>query len=235
MDKIEIIRHSLSHIMAQVVQELYPGTKFGIGPSIENGFYYDFALPSEALAKEGLSLGDLPKIEKRMKELVSQNISFKKIIVSKEEARKIFKDQPYKLELVEEVCASSPPSPRPAKARRDSVIEELPGKTVSIYESGNFIDLCRGPHVRSAKEITQDAFRLTKIAGAYWRGSEKNPMLTRIYGLAFQTKKELENYFKVQEEAEKRDHRFLGQKLDLFHIDENVGTGLSYGIPKERF
>jgi len=209
MDKIEIIRHSLSHLMAQAVQELYPGIKFGIGPAITNGFYYDFDLSAAASAKEGLSLGDLPKIEKRMKELVSQNISFKKIIVSKEEARKIFKDQPYKLELV----------------------EELPGKTVSIYESGKFIDLCRGPHVKSAKEITQDAFRLTKIAGAYWRGSERNPMLTRIYGLAFQTKKELENYFKVQEEAEKRDHRILGQKLELFMIDEEVGAGLPLWMP----
>ncbi|PIR27335.1 threonine--tRNA ligase, partial [Candidatus Berkelbacteria bacterium CG11_big_fil_rev_8_21_14_0_20_42_15] len=107
----------------------------------------------------------------------------------------------------------------------------MPGKTVSIYESGKFIDLCRGPHVRSAKEITQDAFRLTKIAGAYWRGSEKNPMLTRIYGLAFQTKKELENYFKVQEEAKKRDHRILGQKLKLFMIDEEVGAGLPLWMP----
>jgi len=209
MPKIETIRHSLSHIMASAVQELYPGTKFGIGPAITNGFYYDFDLSAVASDKSGITPDDLPKIEKRMKELVSQNIKFEKKDISKEKAREIFKDQPYKLELV----------------------EELPGKTVSIYESGKFIDLCRGPHVRSAKEITQDAFRLTKIAGAYWRGSEKNPMLTRIYGLAFQTKKELENYFKVQEEAEKRDHRILGQKLKLFMIDEEVGAGLPLWMP----
>jgi len=209
MPKIETIRHSLSHIMASAVQELYPGTKFGIGPATDHGFYYDFDLSAVASDKSGITPDDLPKIEKRMKELVSQNIKFEKKDISKEKAREIFKDQPYKLELV----------------------EELPGKTVSIYESGKFIDLCRGPHVRSAKEITQDAFRLTKIAGAYWRGSEKNPMLTRIYGLAFQTKKELENYFKVQEEAEKRDHRILGQKLKLFMIDEEVGAGLPLWMP----
>jgi len=195
--------------MASAVQELYPGTKFGIGPATDHGFYYDFDLSAVASDKSGITPDDLPKIEKRMKELVSQNIKFEKKDISKEKAREIFKDQPYKLELV----------------------EELPGKTVSIYESGKFIDLCRGPHVRSAKEITQDAFRLTKIAGAYWRGSEKNPMLTRIYGLAFQTKKELENYFKVQEEAEKRDHRILGQKLKLFMIDEEVGAGLPLWMP----
>jgi len=209
MPKIETIRHSLSHIMASAVQELYPGTKFGIGPATDHGFYYDFDLSAVASDKSGITPDDLPKIEKRMKELVSQNIKFEKKDISKEKAREIFKDQPYKLELV----------------------EELPGKTVSIYESGKFIDLCRGPHVRSAKEITQDAFRLTKIAGAYWRGSEKNPMLTRIYGLAFQTKKELENYFKVQEEAKKRDHRILGQKLKLFMIDEEVGAGLPLWMP----
>lgn len=153
MPKIETIRHSLSHIMASAVQELYPGTKFGIGPATDHGFYYDFDLSAVASDKSGITPDDLPKIEKRMKELVSQNIKFEKKDISKEKAREIFKDQPYKLELV----------------------EELPGKTVSIYESGKFIDLCRGPHVRSAKEITQDAFRLTKIAGAYWRGSEKKP------------------------------------------------------------
>ena len=167
MDKIEISRHSLSHIMAQAVQELYPGTKFGIGPAIENGFYYDFDLSGVASGEGGITPDDLPKIEKKMKDLIKENIKFEKKNILKEEAENLFKKQPYKLEL----------------------IKELPGKTVSIYESGKFIDLCRGPHVRSAKEITQDAFRLTKIAGAYWRGSEKNPMLTRIYGLAFQTKK----------------------------------------------
>jgi len=208
---IETIRHSLSHIMAYAVQELYPSTKFGIGPAIENGFYYDFGF-SAALAPE-----ELPKIEKKMREIIRQNIIFKKTAVSKKEARKLFKDQPYKLEL----------------------IEELPGKNVTIYESGKFLDLCKGPHIKStlqlhsgqAKEII-NSFKLTKIAGAYWRGSEKNKMLTRIYGIAFETKKELDDYFLREAEAEKRDHRLLGQKMDLFHIDENIGPGLVLWHPK---
>jgi len=215
--KIDTIRHSISHILAVSVQELFPGVKFGIGPAIENGFYYDFALPSEALAKEGLSLTDLPKIEKKMKELIKKDIKFKKEIVSKERAKKIFKSQPYKLEL----------------------IKEMKEKRVTIYESETFIDLCKGPHVKStlqlrsgqAKEII-DAFKLTKIAGAYWKGDEKNPMLTRIYGVAFKTKKELDKYLKIQEEAEKRDHRKLGRKLELFIFDEEVGAGLPIWLPK---
>ena len=201
---IDTIRHSLSHIMASAVQELYPGVKFGIGPAIENGFYYDFDLP-EPLTSEVLS-----KIEEKMKKLIKQNIRFKKKMVSKKEAKKIFKNQPYKLEL----------------------IEELSRRQATIYQSGEFFDLCRGPHVKSTSEIPIDAFKLTRIAGAYWRGDEKNPMLTRIYGMAFGTKKELENYFKLQEEAEKRDHRMLGQKLDLFSIDEEVGPGLVLWHPK---
>jgi len=202
--KIETIRHSLAHILAIAVQEFYPGAKFGIGPAIEQGFYYDFDLPKT------LTLKDLPKIEKRMKEIIKQNIKFEKRVVSKKKAQEIFKKQPYKSEL----------------------IKELPGKTVSIYQSGNFIDLCKGPHIRSTKEIPTDAFKLTKIAGAYWRGSEKNPMLTRIYGIAFNNKKKLDDHIKLQEEAEKRDHRILGQKLDLFHIDENIGSGLILWHPK---
>ncbi len=208
--KIDIIRHSLAHILAYAVQELYPGTKFGIGPAIENGFYYDFALPSEALAKEGFSPDALPRIEKKMRELIKQNTTFKKTTVSKKEARKLFKNQPYKLEL----------------------IEELPEKDVTSYESGKFLDLCKGPHAKSTKEINPDSFKLTKIAGAYWRGSEKNKMLTRIYGIAFETKKELDDYFLKEAEAEKRDHRLLGQKMDLFHIDENIGPGLILWHPK---
>ncbi len=201
---IEIIRHSLSHIMAFAVQELYPGTKFGIGPAIENGFYYDFDFTNP------LTPADLLKIEKKMRELIKQNTTFKKTAVSKKEARKLFKNQPYKLEL----------------------IEELPEKDVTSYESGKFLDLCKGPHAKSTKEINPDSFKLTKIAGAYWRGSEKNKMLTRIYGIAFETKKELDDYFLKEAEAEKRDHRLLGQKMDLFHIDENIGPGLILWHPK---
>jgi threonyl-tRNA synthetase len=204
MKKIEKIRHSLAHILAYAVQELYPGTKFGIGPAIENGFYYDFDLPRP------LTQDDLPNIEQKMKELIKKNIKFEKKLIPKEEAKKIFNEQTYKIEL----------------------IEEIPEKEVSVYQSGNFIDLCKGPHVKSTKEINPDSFKLTKIAGAYWRGSERNPMLTRIYGLAFETKKELEKFLENQKKAEERDHRILGQKLELFLFDEEVGAGLPIWQPK---
>lgn len=203
MSKIETIRHSLSHIMALAVQELYPKVKFGIGPAIENGFYYDFEFPSPILQ------GDVPKIEKKMRELIKKDIKFEKKTVSKTEAKEIFKTQPYKLEL----------------------IEDLPGKTVSLYQSGKFTDLCKGPHVKTTEELPIDSFRLTKIAGAYWRGSEKNPMLTRIYGVAFKSKKELDNYFKMMKEAEERDHRKLGKKLELFFLHQTA-PGMPYWLPK---
>jgi len=209
--KIETIRHSLAHILAHAVRELYPGTKFGIGPAIENGFYYDLDLPKP------LTPEDLPKIEAKMKELIKQNISFKKENVMKSDLVTLFDKQPYKLEL----------------------IKEFPGKKLTIYKAGEFVDLCAGPHIKStlqlhsgqAKEII-DSFKLTKIAGAYWRGSEKNPMLTRIYGVAFSTKKELEDYLQKEAEAEKRDHRILGQKLELFSFDEEIGAGLPLWHPK---
>lgn len=204
MEKIETIRHSLAHILAVSVQELYPGTKFGIGPAIENGFYYDFGLANPLTPEK------LPKIEKKMKEIIKQDIEFKKRVISKNEAKKLFKNQLYKLEL----------------------IAELPGKKVSIYQSGKFIDLCKGPHVKSSKEIPVDAFKLTKIAGAYWKGSEKNPMLTRIYGVAFKTKKDLDSFLRTQEEAEKRDHRKLGALLDLFCFSDLVGPGFPLFTPK---
>jgi len=199
---IETIRHSLAHILASAVQELYPGAKFGMGPAIENGFYYD--LSAGALAE-----ADLPKIEKKMRELLKQDIKFKKKTVSKIEAKKLFKGQPYKLELL-----------------------GLAKQPVSVYESGKFVDLCKGPHVKSTKEIPIDGFKLIKIAGAYWKGDEKNKMLTRIYGLAFPNKKDLQNYLAKQAEAEKRDHRVLGQKLELFMFDEEVGQGLPIWLPK---
>ena len=194
--KIETTRHSLAHILAYAAQELYPAAKFGIGPDIENGFYYDFEF-SRPIAPE-----DLPKIEKRMKELLGQSIVFKKKAITKPAAKKLFKNQPFKLELLKEI------------------------KQPTIYESGKFVDLCAGPHVKSTQEISADAFKLTKIAGAYWKGSEKNKMLTRIYGVAFATKQELDDFLKIQEEAEKRDHRVLGQKLGLFVFSDLVGKGL---------
>jgi len=205
--KQEILRHSLSHILAHAVKELYPGVKFGIGPAIENGFYYDFEF------KNNISIQDLPKIEKKMKELIKKSITFSKKNITKIEAKKLFKNQPYKLEL----------------------IKELKDKTATIYRSGDFIDLCKGPHLQSTKEINPDAFKLEKTAGAYWKGTEKNQMLTRIYGLAFATKKELDNYIKLQEEAEKRDHKKLGKELDLFHFSELVGPGLPLFTPKGTF
>lgn len=209
--KIDNVRHSLSHIMAMAIKELYPETKLGIGPTIENGFYYDLGL------KQSISPEILPKIEEKMREIIKKNVIFTEKHVSLEEAKDIFKDQPYKLEL----------------------INELPSDEITVYETtvtggGTplFVDLCKGPHVKTSKEIPSDGFKLTKIAGAYWRGSEKNAMLTRIYGLAFLSKKELDEHLLLLAEAEKRDHRVLGEKLDLFHIDEKVGSGLPLWHPK---
>jgi threonyl-tRNA synthetase len=190
--------------MALAVKELYPDVKFGIGPAIENGFYYDFQFTSP-LAPE-----DLEKIEKKMREILKEDFRFEKKEISKKDAEKLFAEQPYKLEL----------------------ISELPENEITVYVSGNFTDLCAGPHVNSTKEIPADGFRLSKLAGAYWRGSEKNQMLTRIYGLAFENKKKLEEYLKIQEEAEKRDHKKLGKELDLFLIDPTVGLGLVMWQPK---
>lgn len=197
-ENIENIRHSLSHIMAQAVLEFFPKTKLGMGPAIENGFYYDFQL-SKPLEEK-----DLKRIEQKMKEIISKNQGFEKEEISKIKAKKMFASQPYKLEL----------------------IKELPGKTVSVYKSGEFVDLCKGPHIKNTKEINPNSFQITKTAGAYWKGSEKNKMLTRIYGLSFETPEKLTEHLKMLEEAEKRDHRVLGQKLDLFVISELVGSGL---------
>ena len=202
--KIEILRHSLAHVLAKAVLELFPGVKFGIGPIIENGFYYDFDLSCP------LTLQDLPKIEKKMRELIKKDLKFEKKIISKIQAKKLFKNQPYKLEL----------------------INELPDKKLTIFKTNNFIDLCQGPHIKTTKEINPDAFKLTKIAGAYWKGDEKKPMLQRIYGVAFNSKKELDEYLKTQTEAEKRDHRLLGKKLELFIFDDEIGAGLPLWLPK---
>lgn len=202
---LETKRHSLAHILAMAVKEIYPKAKLGIGPAIESGFYYDFDF-----GKQNLTENDLPKIEAKMKEILKQDIVFKKETVSKIKAKKIFKDQPYKLDL----------------------IKELPGRSVTVYQNGDFIDLCKGPHIKSTKNIDPQSFNLAKLAGAYWKGDEKNPMLTRIYGLAFETKKELDDYIRTQEEIDKRDHRVIGQKLELFLIDENIGAGLPIWLPK---
>jgi threonyl-tRNA synthetase len=197
-EKLQTMRHSLSHILAAVVQSLYPEVKFGIGPAIDNGFYYDFDL-SCSLTPELL-----PAIEAKMKELIKKGISFTRENISKDEARILFKGQPYKLELIEELAAGE----------------------ITIYRSGDFVDLCAGPHVESSKQISLDGFKLDKIAGAYWKGSEKNPMLQRVYGLAFPTRKQLDEYIALQEEIRKRDHRVIGKDLDLFVFSDLVGKGL---------
>ncbi len=211
--ELENIRHSLAHLLAMAVLEKFPNAKLGIGPTIENGFYYDFALSAKALREGGTSISeDLFKIEKKIRELIKQDLQFKKSTVSPIEAKKLFKNQPYKLEIIKEL----------QKAK----------KPILIYKSGDFVDLCAGPHIKSTKEINLDAFKLTKIAGAYWKGSEKNPMLTRIYGVAFETKKELDEYLEKMELAEKCDHRNLSERLELFMIDEEIGKGLPLWLPK---
>lgn len=203
--KMEKIRHSLAHLMALAIIEKFPRVKLGIGPTIENGFYYDFG-------DIKLTDADLPELEKRMQKLIGQNLQFKKEIVSPITAKKAFAKQPYKLELVKEL-------------NKDK-------QKISIYKSGNFTDLCAGPHIKNTSEIIPDAFKLTKIAGAYWKGSEKNPMLTRVYGVAFETKKELEDYLKIMEQAEKCDHRNLSERLSFFMVDEEIGRGLPLWLPK---
>ncbi len=205
--KLETLRHSVSHIMALAVQNIFKDVKFGIGPAIERGFYYDFKL------KNSLTPEDLPKIEKEIKKLIQQDLKFIKKEVSLTEAKKIFKDQPFKLELIKD-------------------LEKEKNKKVTLYQLGDFTDLCKGPHLKSTKEINPKAIKLTSIAGAYWKGDEKNQMLQRIYGIAFAQEKELKAYLKQQAEAEKRDHRVLGQKLELFMFNEEVGAGLPLWLPK---
>ena len=185
-EQLERMRHSAAHVMAEGVQSLFPEAKFGIGPTIENGFYYDFELPRP------LTPEDLPVIESKMREVISQDVPFVSQEMSKDEARKLFAGQPYKLELIDEIAETS----------------------VTIYKQGSFTDLCRGPHLASTGDVK--AFKLTHLAGAYWRGDEKRPMLQRIYGVAFENQKELDNYSSLQAEAAKRDHRKLGKELDLF-------------------
>ncbi|MCX6037921.1 MAG: threonine--tRNA ligase, partial [Chloroflexi bacterium] len=202
------IRHSAAHVMAQAVLEFYPETKYTIGPPVENGFYYDFELP------QPLVLEDLEKIEKRMRKIIAGGHPFVKKVVSSEEARRIFKDQPYKLELIDGL----------EKGGLDEYGNPLAEKPeISLYQSETFTDLCRGPHVETTRQINPAAIKLMSIAGAYWRGDEHNKMLTRIYGTAWRTPDELKNYLKMLEEAKARDHRKLGKELEIFTYDEEVG------------
>jgi len=205
-EKLENIRHSLAHLLAAAVLELWPDTKNTIGPAIDNGFYYDFEFASPISDK------NLLKIEKRMKKMLKTWKAFESKEVSQKEAKNFYKDNPYKQELIDEITSK--------------------GENITLYTSGNFTDLCRGGHAENMKEIDPEAFKLSHVAGAYWRGDENNIMLTRIYGLAFETKKELEEYEERLEEAKKRDHRKLGKELDLFTFSDLVGSGLPLFTPK---
>lgn len=208
--KLFRIRHSLAHVLAHAVMDLYPGTQFGFGPPVSDGFYYDFRFP------EGVKVGgeDLEKIEKRMREIIQENLEFEHYDLSLDEAAKWVDEanEPFKKELVEDLR------------------ERGLGK-VSFYKSGEFVDVCEGPHVQRTRNIPKKAFALDRVAGAYWKGSEDQPMLTRIYGLGFSNPKELKKYVRLREEARKRDHRKLGAELDIFHIEEEVGKGLPLWLP----
>ena len=201
-EKLEVMRHSAAHVMAEAVQSIFPDAKFGIGPAIKDGFYYDFDLP------RSLTPDDLPVIEAKMRAIIAADQPFMRQEVSRDEARQVFASQPYKLEL----------------------LDEIPDEKVSLYRQGSFIDLCRGPHVSSSGEIK--AFKLISVAGAYWRGSENQPMLQRIYGVAFDTEEALTEHLERIEEATRRDHRKLGRELDLFNISEEAGPGLVLWHPK---
>ena len=202
---LELMRHSTAHLLAAALTDMYPGVKFGVGPAIENGFYYDIELP------EGVTVSpdDFAAIEARMAEIAKSGAAIVRREVSRDEAREIFTDQPLKLEL----------------------IDELPeDETISIYQLGDFTDLCRGPHVPDTGKL--GAYKLTKVAGAYWKGDSDNEMLTRIYGTAFFSKKELEEYLHNLEEAEKRDHRKLGRELGIYMMEPMAGVGLPLYLPK---
>jgi threonyl-tRNA synthetase len=210
------IRHSAAHVMAQAVLEFYPDAKYTIGPPVENGFYYDFEFSQPVLQE------DLEKIEKRMRQIVAGQHKFEKKIISADEARQVFKDQPYKLELIDGL----------EKGGFDEYGNPLNAKPeISLYQHDKFTDLCRGPHVENTKQINPSAFKLMSIAGAYWRGDEKNKMLTRIYGTAWEKPDELKNYLQMLEEAKKRDHRKLGKELEIFIFDDEVGPGLPLWMP----
>src|SRR5450432_3279370 len=193
---LELIRHDTAHIMAEAVQSLWPGTQVTIGPVIENGFYYDF------FRNQPFTLEDLPVIEKKMKEIIARDKPFTKEIWSRDDAKKVFADkgENFKVELIDAIPAD---------------------QSLKIYKQGDWFDLCRGPHMTSTSKIG-NAFKLMRVAGAYWRGDSNNPMLTRIYGTAFAKQEELDAYLKQIEESEKRDHRRVGREMDLFHFQEEA-------------
>jgi threonyl-tRNA synthetase len=211
------IRHSAAHVMAQAIVEMIPDAKYTIGPPIENGFYYDFELP------RSLTPEDLSVIEKRMRQIIAGRHEFRKQVISAQEAREIFKDQPYKLELIEGLEQGG-------FDEYGNPLDEKP--EISVYIHDNFVDLCRGPHVEHTGKINPSAVKLMNVAGAYWRGDENQPMLQRVYGTAWKTAQELEEYIWRLEEAKKRDHRKLGRELGLFHFSDDIGPGLPLFTPK---
>ncbi|MEI7688948.1 MAG: threonine--tRNA ligase [Candidatus Nomurabacteria bacterium] len=205
-NKLEHIRHSLAHLLGASILELYPGSHITLGPAVDNGFYYDVDI------KGKITDSDLEKIQSKMKELLKTWTTFEKKVLSKDEALEMFKGNTYKEELINGIAEK--------------------GEEITIYTSGNFTDLCRGGHIENMKNIKDGSFKIERIAGAYWRGDEKNKMLTRIYGLAFNTKEELDAYIYQQEEAKKRDHRKIGQEQKLFTLSPLVGSGLPLLQPK---
>lgn len=208
MASLEDKRHTLAHLLAAAVLELYPDAKRTIGPAIDDGFYFDFEFPTKKPAES-----DFERIEETMRDILPTWSQFTRSELTADEAKAAYPGNPYKHELIDEFTKD--------------------GETVSFYKSGTYSDLCRGGHAANpAQEIAPDSFALSRIAGAYWRGDEKNTMLTRIYGLAFETKEELAAYKEQQEEAKKRDHREIGERLDLFHFDESIGKGLPIWLPK---
>lgn len=252
-EKLTKIRHSLAHVMAAAVQEIYPNVKFGIGPVIDTGFYYDFDFnrsgaevepgrierlsqgdkkDSTPKGKDNIGSGTLtpeifPEIEKRIKAIIKKSIPVEQLFYSLDESIKESKvrGQVYKAELLEEIKHGNRPAPETdTKQTKD-------GK-VSFYKIGDFADLCKGPHVKNTKDLPVDGFKLTRLAGAYWRGNEKNKMLTRIYAAAFPNKKELDEHLRLLEEIKKRDHKKLGPELDLFTFSDLVGSGLPLWTPK---
>ena len=202
-EALKILRHSAAHIMAQAIKRLHPDVKFGVGPTIENGFYYDTDMDVQLTEEE------LPAVEKEMMEIVKANYPFERREVSREEALEIFADDPYKVELITELP-------------EDDII--------TVYTQGEFTDLCRGIHIESTGKL--QVFKLMNLAGAYWRGNSDNKMMQRVYGTAFFNKKDLKEYVKMREEAKERDHRKLGKELDLFMVDQQAGQGLPFWLPK---
>ena len=216
--ELEILRHSAAHLIAAAVESLYPGAKFGVGPVVENGFYYDIDFP-QTIGEE-----DLQKIEDKARELIKGNLKYERKEMPIDEAIKFFESrgQIYKVELLKDLKERGTTKMKPEE--KQDVGGEV--STVSLYQTGEFVDLCRGPHIRYTKEIKPSALKLVKLAGAYWRGDEKNKMLTRIYGVMFADKTGLDEYLNMISEAEKRDHRKIGKELDLFVFSDLVGPGL---------